>query len=98
MNEDEWLACEKPDLLLRHLKAIGATRWQRGQRRRKLRLLGCAAFGQARHLLRPEYGRRAIDLAERYADGAADVAELHQLNQEIRAARMETGTPQWAAE
>jgi hypothetical protein len=98
MTEEEWLACEKSDLLLRHLKAIGATRWQRGQRRRKLRLLACAALGQARHLLRPEYGVRAIELAERYADGAAELTELQQLNQVIQAARLEIGTPQWAAE
>ncbi len=98
MTEDEWLVCEKPDLLLRHLKAIGATRWRRGQRRRKLRLLACAAFGQARHLLRPEYGQRAIELAERYADGAAELTELIELNKELRAVRMETGSPQWTAE
>jgi hypothetical protein len=98
MTEDEWLACEKPNLLLRHLKAIGATRWQRGRRRRKLRLLGCAAFGQARHLLRPGYGGRAIDLAERYADGDAELDDLLQLNQLLRAEPMAAGTPQWAAE
>ena len=98
MTEAEWISCEKPDLMLRHLKAIGATRWQRGQRRRKLRLLACAAFGQARHLLRPDYGVRAIELAERYADGAVEAAELRQLNQAIRAARLKADTPQWAAE
>lgn len=98
VTEAEWLACERPELLLRHLKAIGVTRWRRGERRRKLRLLGCAAFGQARHLLRPEYGQRAIELAERYADGTAELIELHQLNQKLRATKMETGTPQWAAE
>src|SRR5262245_35691180 len=98
MTEDEWLACKKPDLLLRHLKAIGVTRWQRGQRRRKLRLLACAAFGQARHLLRPEYGGRAVELAELYADGDATLDDLLRLNQVLHAEPLATGTPQWAAE
>jgi hypothetical protein len=74
VTEQEWLACENPTLLLRHLKAIGATRFERGQRSRRLRLLGCAAFGAVRHLLTEERGCQAIELAERYADGTAEEA------------------------
>jgi len=84
MTEAEWLACESPDLLLRHLKAIGATRHRRGHRRRRLRLLGCAAFGQAEHLLASDRGRRAIDLAEQFADGRADETDLLRLGRELR--------------
>ncbi len=98
MTEDEWLKCEKPDLLLRHLKAIGATRRPRGQLRRKIRLLACAAFGPVRHLLRKEYGCRAIELGERYADGVARPDELVEFYEKLRAAALPIGTPQWNAE
>jgi hypothetical protein len=100
VTEEEWLACENPKLLLRHLKAIGATRFVRGQRRRRLRLLGCAAFGAVRHLLMEDRGRRAIDLAERYADGTAENAEMLQLLQELREAQGTSGvwTPHTTAE
>jgi hypothetical protein len=100
VNEQEWLACENPGLLLRHLKAIGATRCLRGERRRRLRLLGCAAFGPIRHLLLEERGRRAIDLAERYADGGAEEADLLRLGRELREAEGPSGTwsPQTTAE
>jgi hypothetical protein len=98
MTEAEWLTCERPDFLMRHLKAIGTTRAPRGQRRRKLRLLACAAFGQVKHLLRKEYGVRAIDLAERYADGDASLSDLSRLNEKLWDAKLSAGSPQQAAE
>jgi hypothetical protein len=80
------------------LKAIGATGGKRGQRRRRLRLLACAAFGPTRHLLRAEYGGRAIEIAERYADGIAEQSELQALRQKLRANPPVTGLPQRMAE
>lgn len=54
--------------------------------------------GPARHLRRDGSGRRAVELAERYADGAAEPAELQELYRKLSAEAAGIGTPQWAAE
>jgi hypothetical protein len=73
MTEAEWLACDDPDAMLRQLRRIA------GQR--KLRLFGCACYRHVPALLVNECHRSAIEISERYADGAATKQELaHALN------------------
>ena len=43
MDEREWLACTDPDLMLRYLHGLVASR-------RKLRLFACSCFPAIRHL------------------------------------------------
>ena len=68
MTEAEWLACKSA----RDMVTCGAC----PASPRKLRLLAVACCRCSRRLLQdPEY-RRALDLAERFADGQASLAEL----------------------
>lgn len=65
MNEEEWLSCAKPDLMLRHLQK------QFGFRalRRKIRLFICACRRVGWDLIPIPDERFAIEVAERFADG-----------------------------
>src|SRR5947209_16617034 len=68
MTEAEWLAATNPYPMLesRCRRAPG----------RKLRLFACACARRLWHLLGDGPGRRAVEAAERHADGAADGREL----------------------
>jgi hypothetical protein len=66
MTEAEWLACDDPGPMLHRLGA--------GVGERKSRLFLCALYRRAWHLLDGE-GRRAVEVAERLADGLAGEAE-----------------------
>jgi hypothetical protein len=68
MTESEWLACTDP---LRMLDQPAARRDER-----KLRLFACAVCRRLWGLLRDERSRRAVEVAERYADGLASAEEL----------------------
>lgn len=68
MTEPEWLACTNPDVMLDHL--------EKQTSERKLRLYGCACCRRIAHLLPDERSRAALDVAERFADGAAGREEL----------------------
>jgi hypothetical protein len=70
MTEAEWLAGTDPQPLLEFLRESGKVS------DRKLRLLACAFCRRTWHLLPDQRPRRAVDLAERYADGGAGAAEL----------------------
>jgi hypothetical protein len=67
MTEAEWLACEDPRPLLTFLNG----RWGA----RKARLFGAANVRRAWYLLIDERSRRAVEVAERYADGRATERE-----------------------
>jgi hypothetical protein len=71
MTEAEWNSCTEPQKMLHALRASGITNG------RKLRLFAVAC---CRLLLRQvrvvPSAEHAVDVAERYADGAASVAEL----------------------
>ncbi|MGH7171452.1 MAG: hypothetical protein ACRELG_14345 [Gemmataceae bacterium] len=69
MTEAEWLACPYPSRMIE-----GKRGWRRSTR--KLRLLTCACYRRVGHLL-SDTGRKAIEVAERHADGRATNAELH---------------------
>jgi hypothetical protein len=68
MNEDEWLACTDPELMLCHLgSAISC---------RKLRLFTCAWGYEEWQRMTDERSRDAVVVAEQFADGLASPEEL----------------------
>jgi hypothetical protein len=67
MTEVEWLYCTDPKPMLEFLPRKVSSR--------KLRLFACACWRRVQSLLSEE-GRRAIDVAERYADGLATQEDL----------------------
>lgn len=87
MTEAEWLACSTPELMMTFLRQYqvcevqGTTTWVRlsgdtgypGDR--KKRLYSCACCRRIWHLLSPKYGRPAIEIAERFANGLASAED-----------------------
>jgi hypothetical protein len=69
MTEAEWLACAGPTDMLEFLWA------DRRISDRKLRLFACACCRRIWHLLVSEELHRAVDVAERFADGEVADAE-----------------------
>jgi hypothetical protein len=61
MTEAEWLACDKPELMLKHLRS--------GVSDRKRRLFACACCRKVWRLLPDGYSRAGLEDAERFADG-----------------------------
>lgn len=92
MTEAEWLTCTDPQQMLRFLNGTGpydtAERKLRRKlrlrpvddcrTRRKLRLFCCACCRRVWHLLTDQRSRRAVELAERCADGGATLEELDE--------------------
>jgi hypothetical protein len=81
MTEQEWLEWCDPGMMLRHL-----LRGRAGER--KLRLFAVACCRRVWHLLREQSSRRAVELAESYADGLASEEELVQAAQNARSIAM----------
>jgi hypothetical protein len=77
MTEAEWLACADPRPMLGHLGRVNP---------RKLRLLNCACCRRVWDLLTDERSRRAVEVAERFADGLADAEELRRAQPGAQAA------------
>jgi hypothetical protein len=69
MTEVEWLSCIDPSAMLHYLDGMGKAR------DRKLRLLACACCRRIWDLIEGELHRRAIEVAEQFADGPGSVIE-----------------------
>ncbi len=82
MTEEEWLACEAPELMLELLQGKVSDR--------KLRLLGCWVQYSWLQDLSDARSRVALGVSERFADGLATEAELddatHDATEAFRAA------------
>ena len=101
MTEEEWLQCKNPWLMLQHLSSCSRQieSWATGAIDRKLRLFGAECCRLIWHEM-GEGCHRAVEAAERYAEGQAGsealeiarMARLGDLNA-FRAARLAAG---WA--
>jgi hypothetical protein len=69
MTEAEWLACTDPTRMLQFPGEKTSPR--------KLRLFACACCRRAWHLLTDGRCQEAVEVSERFADGAADEHERH---------------------
>ncbi len=68
MTEAEWRACTSPEAMLHHLTDRASPR--------KLRLYAVNCCRRIWHLLTDERCRHAIDVAQRFVDGKATMADL----------------------
>jgi hypothetical protein len=68
MTEAEWLECADPEPMLAFLRGKAS--------RRRERLFATACCRQVWHLLTHQRSRRALEVAELYADGLATIEEL----------------------
>jgi hypothetical protein len=68
MTESMWIACANPWSMVNHLGSKASDR--------KRRHLACACLRRFWHVLRDEEARKAVETAERFADGMADADQL----------------------
>src|SRR6266540_3915608 len=73
MTEPEWLGCNDPETMLTALNGKTSER--------KLRLFACACCRRVWHILVHPASRKAVQVAERYADGRATENALYDAYQ-----------------
>ncbi len=89
MTEKEWLGSDKPHLMLTYLRRRGSNR--------KLRLYACASCRRFWGLLGDKRSRRAVEVAEQYADGLVSYAKLKAGQGLARAVWQELASDHWDA-
>ncbi|MFO0930153.1 MAG: hypothetical protein U0736_24530 [Gemmataceae bacterium] len=80
MTECDWLTCADPRVMLHHLRD------HRAASDRQLRLFACACCRAVWDSLIYGAGQRAVETAERYADGMATRDDLHRARSRAGAA------------
>jgi hypothetical protein len=90
MTEQEWLACTDPREMLEALQTDGLLP------ERKARLFAAACCRRIWPLLDEGPARRAVEVAERYADGRAEEGELAEAASDAEAAPGGTALPEVA--
>jgi hypothetical protein len=83
VDEAKWLKSRDPRLLYARARRVALPVYKSG--RRRLRLYACACCRRVWHLLAEE-GRAAVQVAERFADDQARLAELRGANLAARQA------------
>jgi hypothetical protein len=81
VTESEWLACTDPQAMLEYLRGRVSER--------KLRLLTCACCRKTWHFLTDPRSQPAVEVSERFADGAAISEELATARAAAEAAHAE---------
>jgi hypothetical protein len=90
MTETEWKTCDNPKAMLGFLAD------ERKPSERKLRLFSCACLRRVCNTLPDEQARKAVEVAERFADGLADEDEREQaLMQAARARNLGGQAARW---
>jgi len=86
LEEEEWTVCTDPLGMLRQVHECATPR--------KIRLFVCACVRQTFPLLDDYRSRKAVEIAERHADGQATDAELRVIYSAVCEAGQEPRTPQ----
>jgi hypothetical protein len=89
MTEQEWMQCATLESLLPFLRAKASDR--------KKRLLAAAACRKIWHLIPDDRSRRAVEIAERFADGKAKEEELAKAAEAAQSVTVDAFT-KWEAE
>jgi uncharacterized membrane protein len=90
MSQADWRACEDPVPLLHFLRGKGTDR--------KWRLFAVASCRRIDRLITDERSRRAVEVAARYAEGAATEEELADARASAHKAQDEASGAEWSAE
>ena len=95
MTDKEWLAAENPCMMASFLRKLGTdprlvSHLTGKAMLRKVQLFACAGCRRDWHDLDDERRRRAVEVAERHADGRANRPELQKARQGAEDANRES--------